>query len=539
MRIIKVTIIVILLLSSIVSIVYANENEMYQKNQISTIENLNQKDIKVAILTVKGIKSPAETTFKMLPDYEWIAGETKYRFHVQVVDEKDIIKKKLNTNNFDLIVVPGGEVGDGQAMKKCYPTLKNFIWKKNFAKFIKDGGGYYGVCGGTALITDLDLNRKPRSFLEYAFENSALGVTAVKSHYKTVGEPIRCKLLGLPPEYIGVGAYPQYAGWNFDPEYLDENPVGISLDCKILKDHPIFEDFLENKRRICWVGGPSLNVTEESDREIHILARYPIEEISNNKSTDIYAWNYVGGLRGFFKAIITNLGKGYHSLMMNAYMYGEDWKKTDKLIETDFSNQPAMTAEIYPNENKARIVLSGLHPEFKVWWGGEIVQVEDNCKNNLYKGFHRWLNITPHNETIENEYEYNYWINRRSVAWASNQVNDLDLPPVYGPSEVRDFEKSKINSEEFLIYGNSETSDGVISLRLYYRHRPNNETCWSEWEYYCTDSYESDGWSWNFNTTFAKGIGYYQFYSIRHVIFGNEELIEKAPPGADAEILIN
>ncbi len=36
------------------------------------------------------------------------------------------------------------------------------------ANFIKNGGGYFSVCGGTCLITDLDY--KPKSFLEYEIE---------------------------------------------------------------------------------------------------------------------------------------------------------------------------------------------------------------------------------------------------------------------------------------------------------------------------------------------------------------------------------
>jgi len=518
----------------------SNESIPVSNNGSKVTENLDLKVIKVAILVeARFLPSGKEYFIDMFEDYQWIVGNTKYCFELDLLYDKDILRGKLNADRYDLIIVPGGGVGDGESMIKCFPTFKNFMWKRKFASFIKNGGGYYGICGGTALITDLDLDRKPRSFLEYAYEKSSLGVTWVKSHYKTVSMPIFDKIAGLPPEYVGAAAYVMFNGWNRSLPKSNPSgicPAGVCFDCPINNSHPIFDDFLESYRRIRWIGGPSITIPKNPDRKVSVLARYPVEEMSDNKSTQIHAWEYVGGISGFVKGFIKYLKNTDESAgpsnLGNVYFFAGDWKCTDKIIEFDFSNQPSMTAEIYPNENEARIVLTGLHPEFKVWWGGHINETLDTEYNSLWNGLYNWEDIIPFNETVEDEYKYNNWINRRSIAWASKIVPDNDLPPIYGPSQVSDIYPYN-QSNNFTIYGNSEVSEGIESLDLFYRYSDNNET-WTSWMVYDTDLDGSDGWSWVFNASLANGLGYYQFYSIRHVDSEGEELIEKAPPGPDA-----
>ena len=184
---------------------------------------------------------------------------------------------------------------------------------------------------------------------------------------------------------------------------------------------------------------------------------------------------------------------------------------------------------------KARIVLEGAHPDYPMYFGGQIEEAEDTKDNYLYKLYNR-VNVIPKDETPENETSYNWWIIRRQVAWAA-KVPDNDLPPVYGPSQVCDiypYEHSNI----FTIKGNSEISVGNESLDLYYRYSVDNGTAdpWSEWTLFSTDKNISDGWSWEFNA--PNGTGFYQFYSIRHSEFEGIVEIEKSPPGPDAIVKI-
>ena len=476
-KIIAIILIMIMSISNLIILANPTIND-----NIESIENqqINEVEISVAILAGERLLvSRIEYFIDILTDYEWIVGNTKYHFNVNFVLDKDIILGNLKTKSYDMIVVPGGGVGDGESVARCFPTLKNFIWKRNFANFIKQGGGYYGVCGGTALITDLD--KKPRSFLEYAYEKSSFGVSCVKSHYESVANPFFSQLGGLPPEYLGEAAYVHFSGWNMS-NYSINYITGASLDCPISKDNPIFKDYLSDTRKIRWIGGPGLVVPENPDREISVLAYYPEEEICENESTDIHAWKYTGGMIGFLKAFIKNRKNNQESATVgnfaNLIAFLGDWERTDKIIKTNFSNRPAMTAEIYPNENEARIVLTGLHPEFNVWWGGEIVEAKDTDDNTLWDALHGWVNVTPNSHDLE--WKYNYWINRRSVAWASKLVPDNDLPPVYGPSEVKDIEPSKVNSSGLTIFGKAETDGGIVTLDLFYRYSKNNLD-WTNW----------------------------------------------------------
>lgn len=172
------------------------------------------------------------------------------------------------------------------------------------------------------------------------------------------------------------------------------------------------------------------------------------------------------------------------------------------------------------------------HPEHNVWWGGYIKEAEDTDENNIYEAFYRWKDVIPEEETIEDEFSYNYWINRRSVAWVSKKVPDNDLPPIYGPSQVSDIYPYN-QSSNFTITGNAEKSDGSPSLDLYYQYSDDNSS-WSDWTYYGTDIDESDGWSWEFDVSTVNGSGYYQFYSIRRVEYEDYWEIERVPPGSDA-----
>ncbi len=534
-KIIISVIILALLLMSSTGIVNAIDDEKLTSddNRVTISDGLELKVIKVAVLTGNRLMfSGHEKFLKMFTNYKWVVGNIQYTLDVKQITDKDIFLGKLNIKNFDLIVVPGGGVGDGEALVRCFPTVKNFLWKNSFARFIKNGGGYFSVCGGTALITDLD--KKPISLLEYAYEKSGFGVTCVKSHYKTIGLPIFCQIGRLPPSYVGVGGYVFYSGWNASDENISQHS-GVCFDCQINNDNPIFDDFLESFRRMAWEGGPSLTVPEDPDRSVTVLAYYPTEEMSENVSTKIHAWKYVGGIPGIIKGALKSIKNDYDSWVVgnlgDIFTFATDWEMTDEIIQSDFSDKPAMTAEIYPNENQARIILSAPHIESKIWWGGQIVEKNDTDDNNLWDGLHGWVNVTS-----KSGLEYNYWINRRCVAWVSKIVPDNDLPPVYGPSQVSDIYPYIQNSSTFNILGNSEVTDGVESLDLYYRFSEDNLNNWIDWTLYETDIDGSNGWSWEFNS--PNGTGYYQFYSIRHVEYCGSSETENVPPGPDATVRV-
>jgi hypothetical protein len=391
-----------------------------------------KKTIKVAILAEEPIGWGSCKHFfpVILNNYEWKVEDSTYRFATQYIFDKDILKGGLKA--YDVLLVPGGGVGDGEAIVKgfnIFPRVRR--WKKQICDFIKDGGGYVGICGGAALLTDLKTDTFPRTFVERQYNKSSLGISCVTSYYKSLAMPLFYPLQRRYPEKIGAMSYVfSFApGETVDGTYIHTG--GVPIDFQICKDNPIFRDFPYKKERVRWWGGPALIVPEKPDRKVKVLARYPKKELSEDKSTRIYAWKYTGGIGGFIFAFLKALKlikKEKDSLKnfpIYTYYLAGPWEPTDKLIELNYSNKPCMTAEIYPNENEGRILLCAAHPEYMVWWGGHIEEVYDKAFNCLATGLHRWKNIEP----LSDELTHTWWMVRRFTAWAG-KVPEEHLPPI-------------------------------------------------------------------------------------------------------------
>ena len=466
---------------------------------------------------------------KILGYYSWQVGDTTYSFIPEYFPIKKLLRGELTVKNYDVLIY-APNTADEPFFIRGFPRLpRNIIWRRQITNYIKDGGGYFGTCGG-AVIAGGMIN-KPDTFLERHSKRGYLDISGV--NFELEGTiPLVTQIAGRGPESVDAGAYLFFSCWGGVTPHSGVS--GACLDCPVLKDNPIFDDYVEHSRRIRWIGSPGFLVPENPDREISVLVRFPAEEISDNESTQIHYWEYIGGIRGLIKGQLFGEGEVIwcenNGRLMRAFLFSKDWKRTDKIVKTDVANKAFITSEIYPNENKARIVRSSGHPEFSVWWGGYIEEREDNNENCIYDGLYYWRDRTPSNETPQDEKTYNYWINRRCVAWASKKVPDNDLPPIYGPSQVSDI-YPYAQTSEFTIYGNSETDDGFTTLDLYFRYSEDN-TSWSDWILYSTDYDYSDGWSWEFIAPY--GSGYYQFYSIRNVEHVGHSEIEKAPPGSDA-----
>ena len=420
------------------------------------------KKIRVAILAEEpiGWGSGKDYFPIILNDYIWTNKNKSYKFSTKFIFDKDILKGKLTTSDFDVILVPGGGVGDGQSIMKGFTFLpKVRKWKKNISLFIQDGGGYVGICGGTAMITGLKTeDEKPRTFLEKQYNKSSLGVSCVSSYYNTFAFPLFYPFQKKYPEKIGANAYV----FSFTPgetnDKIQIHTGGVPLDFQILKDNPIFSDFKNNSERIRWWGGPALVLPEKPDREIKVLAKYPIEELSENQSTRIYAWRYKGGIHGLFLAFLKALKliKKEKQDMKNVFLYtyfmAGNWELTDKKIDLDYSNKPSITAEIYPNKNKGRILLCTSHPEYMIWWNGHIEEMRDSKFNCIATGFHRWKDITPLSKDSIDELTHTWWMVRRFVAWAA-KVPDEHLPSI---------EKKEINKEGKSILSKNIFWDGTL-----------------------------------------------------------------------------
>ncbi len=419
----------------------------------------NCKILRVAILAEEPLGwGSGKHYFPIILDgYNWTVGNISYKFVTSYIYDKDILKGKLNVSDYDVLLIPGGGVGDGESIIKgfnSFPKVRK--WKERISTFIKDGGGIVGICGGAALVTGL--SKTPSTFAEKQYDKSSLGVSCVTSYYKDLAFPLFYPFQRRHPEKIGAAAYV----FSFAPsETVDGTRIhtgGVPIDFQICKDNPIFSDFPKETERIRWWGGPALIAPENPDRDVAILARYPVKELSEDKSTNIHAWRYTGGILGLLRALfkafkmIKDKKSSLKNLPIYTYYLAGDWKLTDKLIELNFSNKPCMTAEVYPNENKSRILLCAAHPEYMIWRDGQIEEVDNTGFNCIATGFHRWKDIASLSKTVEDELTHTWWVVRRITAWAA-KIPDDHLPPIC---------KGKITKKAKLILSKTIFWDGSL-----------------------------------------------------------------------------
>ena len=427
---------------------------------------MNDKIIRVAVLAEEPLGWPSGKHFfpAILNNYTWKKNDTIYKFSTENIYDKDILQGKLNISNYDVLLVPGGGVGDGEALMKSFNFLPSVRkWKKNVSTFIKDGGGYVGICGGATFFTSFDrkTGKKHFSFFEKHYNESSIGISCVKHYFKDV--TFRFVLpFQRNPEEIGAIAYVfSFApGETKDKKYI--HTAGVPVDFQVSKDNPIFSDYKKDTVRIRWWGGPALVIPEKLDRGVNILARYPKKEFSLEPSTSIYAWRYTGGFFGLIKSFFKSLSfvkKNKESLrkaLMYIYYFAKPWKRSDKIIDLDFADRPSIVSEIYPNKNKGRIILCTAHPEFMIWWDAHIEEIEETKDACIATGLHRWKNIRPISKKPEEDITHTWWIVRRIVAW-TGKISDKDLPPI---------EKSVLNDEIKEIIKENIFWDGTLKNQI-------------------------------------------------------------------------
>lgn len=393
----------------------------------------------------------------ILNHYRWKKNQKEYEFKTKYIYDKDILDGRLK--DFNLLLCPGGGVGDGQAVMKGLKIFpKSRKWKKEILRYIQNGGSYFGICGGVACFTALDKgnNNKPETYLEKLYNKSNVKASCVKHFYKDLAFPMLYLFQRKHPEKIGATGYV----FSFRPGITTDgrkiHTGGVPVDFNILSDDPIFADYKKENIRIRWWGGPALTVPDKTGRDIKVIARYPKQDFSKESGTSIKAWSYNGGILGLFKAFLKSLKyvKKYKmkDILMYTYFLARPWKKSQKNIVLDYADKASITKEIYPNENKGRIVLCTSHPEYMVWWGGYIDEVRQDKNVCLGKGLHQWKDIKPLSKNIVEELSYTWWLVRRLTAWAA-KIPDENLPPIHKEKinkEIRDIIENNILWDETL-----------------------------------------------------------------------------------------
>jgi len=410
---------------------------------------MEEKIISIAILAEEplGWGSGKNYFSAILNNYCWRGKKFHYRFVTEFLYDKNILKGSLKNSKFDVLLVPGGGVGDGESIVKGFTIFRNVRkWKKHIQDFIQNGGGYVGFCGGAAMITGLKTAAdKPKKFIEKLYNNSSLHISCVDAYYKDLALPLFYPLQRWHPEKIGATAFV----FAFRPGLTVDNKrifcSGVPVDFAIDSSHPLFSGYDQKTLRMRWWGGPGLIVPDTSTRHIEVVARYPSIDFSTNDTTSIKAWVYTGSFFGLLKGLYRslNLIKKEQMSLTNLFTYtfylAGNWKKTDTTVALGFSGLPAITTEVYPNKHQGRILLCTAHPEYMIWYGGHIEEVDDDF-TCIGKGFHQWKDIEKLRNNGVQELTHTWWMVRRCVAWAA-KIPVEDFPPIESGNITEDVKK--------------------------------------------------------------------------------------------------
>lgn len=112
-----------------------------------------------------------------------------------------------------------------------------FGFKKEVRKFVDNGGGYFGICGGAVAASSGIEN--PDTWLEILADRAALGLIPAKVK-QDFTDPITASLLGQP-EKVGQTAYLFYN--ESDTLYNETYAFGVTVTLdNIDTSHPLFKN---------------------------------------------------------------------------------------------------------------------------------------------------------------------------------------------------------------------------------------------------------------------------------------------------------
>ena len=229
------------------------------------------REIKIKIALYDSI-SPSVNLVEKALHYSWKSKNTRYEMDVKRIDFLDVINGNLF--NYDVLVI--GASGR-QYFHGLFPK-----WKENVKRFIENGGGYVGICGGANIMSKG--YEKPRYILDYIINIASLGI---------------------------VDAYindEQNEEW----QYLWKESGGVNIPIKnILLEHPIFDG--EKERYITYGGGPGLYGMQRA-KAMAIYDEEPMEV------APLHYWIWAGkwipykkiktDIKGYYSAAEITYGKG-------------------------------------------------------------------------------------------------------------------------------------------------------------------------------------------------------------------------------------
>jgi hypothetical protein len=340
---------------------------------LSETSQSDERVIHVALYDCWGVNNHY---LQSILDYHW-AKNTSYRFDVTVIDRDDVVgtgNQPLERDHFDVLII-------GASAESYLVDGLNATWKEKIRTFIADGGGYLGICGG-ANAASLGFEYSHNLF-QRRVNQGALGIADVYIQDSFLGEW----------QYLLKFGFEAY-GWDHDEGVA---PSYISVNTSVAKsqENTIFEGYNKTFRHITYAGGPGMyyaNTSNELLGAVTPLLMYAEEPM---RTKPIHYW-------------MPSMG---------------GWKIAAN-VTTDIFGKFAAIATVF--NQSGRIVLYGPHPENRVVVDGYIQE---------YRGHSMVSFLLPLETFVFNYFgtplgdAYNWWIVRRSVAWAAH-IPDTDLPPI-------------------------------------------------------------------------------------------------------------
>ncbi len=307
-------------------------------------------------------------------NYSWTQGNDSYRFDVTVVDADDVRGDgdvSFNAKRFDVLLI-------GASASAYLVDGVDDAWRSAVRSFVAQGGGYLGICGG-ANAASMGFE-EPQSLFQRRVNQGVLRIADVWINDDVVGEW----------QYLlkfGFDAFSRdYENGSF--------PYYVSVDTRVADAHPVFAGYDGDTRYITYAGGPGMYPAGQGDDmhgRVSTLLRYNEEPM---ETKPLHYWR--PSLDGW-----------------------TIWRN----VTTDIKGTAAAVATTYGAGN---VALYGPHPEHRVVVNGTVREYLGHGIPNVAGPVERYV-FNYFGEMLGEE--YNWWIVRRSAAWAAG-LPAPELPPV-------------------------------------------------------------------------------------------------------------
>ena len=263
--------------------------------------SMEKKELRVAIYfsTIKRYARDIEECV----NYSWVKGNVEYVIKARIIGKDEVMNGNLS--NYDAFII--------SASGRSYMDAYNPVWRENVKKFIRQGGGYIGICGG-ANVVSMGFNESIISPNEI-FDLSTLKIVNVYVNDQQDEE----------------WQYLWKSNWQYG---------GVPVKMYILNSSiPIFDGFYGEYRSIRYWGGPGMY-------DAHLNGSYgnviPLAVYGEEPSevAPLHYWRFEHGR----------------------------WVPL-RNITTDIKGQYAVVASFYGN---GRLVIFGPHPEANTFFDGHV-----------------------------------------------------------------------------------------------------------------------------------------------------------------------